>query len=165
MYSGIGLACAHSFAAEHATLILLGRRKERLDSLKATLLSHDPTLLIHTVPMFVTDYDAVAALPLSLPAPFSSVSILINNAGLALGVTTVDKNSVVDAQSVLDTNVMGTISMCTAFLPGMLARGEGHVVNMGSVAGHYAYTTGSGNYTVCIHLPTYLPTYPPTNLP
>jgi NADP-dependent 3-hydroxy acid dehydrogenase YdfG len=63
--------------------------------------------------------------------------------GLALGVTSVESNNVEDAKTVIDTNVVGVIALSSAFLPGMKQRGEGHLVNMGSVAGHYAYTTGS----------------------
>lgn len=91
----------------------------------------------------VTDYDNVAALPKSLPKEFQRVSVLVNNAGLALGVSSVDKNDLSQAKTVMDTNVLGTIAMCSAFLPGMLERSEGHVINVGSVAGHYTYASGS----------------------
>jgi 3-hydroxy acid dehydrogenase/malonic semialdehyde reductase len=141
--AGIGLSCAEQFAAQKAKLVLVGRRRENLDSIKATLLKEDPNLRILCVPMSVTDYDAVAKLPDTLPKEFANVSILVNNAGLALGVNSVEKNSVKEAQQVMDTNVMGVVAFCTAFIPGMLARGEGHIVNMGSVAGHYAYATGT----------------------
>lgn len=140
---GIGEACARQFAAQKSRLILVGRRKEKLDELKTSLLSEDPSLKVLTVAMSVTDYDAVAALPASLPKDFANVSILVNNAGLALGVTPVDKNSIADAKQVMDTNVLGVVAFCSAFTPGMLQRGEGHIVNMGSVAGHYAYATGT----------------------
>jgi 3-hydroxy acid dehydrogenase/malonic semialdehyde reductase len=102
--------------------------------------------------MSVTDLPAVERLPGSLPKEFSAVSVLVNNAGLALGVTTVDKNSLSDAQQVINTNVTSIVAMCTAFTPGMIERGEGHIINMGSIAGHYAYTTGTGGlfvYNVC----------------
>jgi 3-hydroxy acid dehydrogenase / malonic semialdehyde reductase len=95
------------------------------------------------VAVSVTDFDMVAALPSTLPDEFKNVSVLVNNAGLALGVSTVDQNDLSQAKTVMDTNVLGTIAMCSAFLPGMIKRNEGHVINVGSVAGHYAYTTGS----------------------
>lgn len=96
-----------------------------------------------TVTMSVTDKKLVSELPSQLPSEFSSVYCLVNNAGLVLGVSSVEANSVDNAQIVLDTNVVGMISMCSAFLPGMKERGCGHVINMGSCAGHYAYATGS----------------------
>ena len=69
----------------------------------------------------------------------------MNYAGLALGVNTADENKIEDVITVMNTNVIGCIAFCTAFLPGMRKRQEGHIFNMGSVAGHYSYTTGSGS--------------------
>ena len=140
---GIGKACAERFAEHDCRLILLGRRDELLKSLKKDLLNQYPKLKLHTVAVSVTDLDAIKALPSTLPKEFQDVSILVNNAGLALGVTPVESNNVEDAKTVIDTNVVGVIALCSAFLPGMKQRGEGHLINMGSVAGHYAYTTGS----------------------
>ena len=140
---GIGKACALRFAEHDCRLILLGRRDELLKSLKKDLLTQNPKLKVHTVAISVTDLDAIKALPSTLPKEFQDVSILVNNAGLALGVTSVESNNVEDAKTVIDTNVVGVIALSSAFLPGMKQRGEGHLVNMGSVAGHYAYTTGS----------------------
>ncbi len=85
--------------------------------------------------MSVTDTAAVAKLPTELPQEFKNVDILINNAGLALGVSTVQSNSVADAATVMDTNVLGTIAFCSAFLPQMVDRSTGHLINVGSVAG------------------------------
>ena len=124
--------------------MLLGRRKDRLETLKSAIQKEFPSARVHTVPISVTDYDAIAALPKSLPVEFAVVDVIVNNAGLALGVSSVEKNSVEDALTVINTNVMGTIAVCSAFLPAMKERGEGHLINMGSVAGHYAYATGSG---------------------
>ena len=64
--------------------------------------------------------------------------------GLALGVQSVENNNIKDAETVISTNILGTIALCSAFLPGMKKRGIGHIVNMGSVAGHYAYPQGTG---------------------
>lgn len=124
---------------------MIGRRKDKLESLQSAITKEYPSVRVHTVAISVTDLDAVAALPQALPEEFAKVRVLVNNAGLALGVTAVDQNSVADAKTVLDTNVLGTIAFTSAFLPGMKARAEGHIINMGSVAGHYAYATGSGN--------------------
>jgi 3-hydroxy acid dehydrogenase/malonic semialdehyde reductase len=141
--AGIGKACAESFADHGSKLILVGRRAALLEELKTTLIKTHPNLRVHVVALSVADSKAVEALPASLPVEFRNVSVLVNNAGLALGVTSVDANIVADAEQVLQTNVMGVIAMCRAFLPGMIERGEGHLINMGSVAGHYSYATGS----------------------
>lgn len=132
--AGIGAAIAWRFADEGSKLILVGRREERLAALKAEIQSTYPGLPVHTVAMSVTDYQTVAALPEALPVEFKEVDILVNNAGLARGVTSVENNSVQDAVEVMETNVLGTIAFCSAFIPGMKQRGRGHVVNMGSVA-------------------------------
>jgi len=141
--SGIGESCAYRFAAEDAKLILIGRRADRLLSLKKRLQDEYKGLRVHTEAMSVTDTARVMSLPDNLPEDLKCVDVLVNNAGLALGVTSVENNSLEDAKTVLETNVLGTIAMCAAFLPGMRARGYGHVVNMGSIAGHVSYATGS----------------------
>ena len=69
--------------------------------------------------------------------------VLVNNAGLALGTDAVYANSIKDAKTVMDTNVLGVTAFCSAFIPGMLQRQQGHIVNVGSVAGHHAYKNGS----------------------
>eukprot|EP00428_Durinskia_dybowskii_P068959 CAMPEP_0170395320 /NCGR_PEP_ID=MMETSP0117_2-20130122/21715_1 /TAXON_ID=400756 /ORGANISM="Durinskia baltica, Strain CSIRO CS-38" /LENGTH=303 /DNA_ID=CAMNT_0010651621 /DNA_START=22 /DNA_END=933 /DNA_ORIENTATION=+ len=141
--AGIGASCAWQFAEEGCKLILVGRRDDRLQSVKKDILSNYPNIDVHTVSMSVSDLKAVAELPNKLPAKFKDVEIIVNNAGLALGVTPADENDMEAAQTVMDTNVLGTIAMCRAFLPGMKQRGSGHIINMGSVAGHYAYINGS----------------------
>lgn len=129
-----GKACAKKFAASEAKLILIGRRKERLIALEKELLEEFPSTKIHHVAMSVTDYEAVSALPKDLPSEFQAVEVLVNNAGLALGVTSVDKNAVHDAVQVVNTNVLGVVAFCSAFVPGMIERNAGHIINMGSVA-------------------------------
>lgn len=141
--AGIGKACAERFAEHGSKLVLVGRRKHVLEDLKAALVRAHPSLRVHVAALSVSDMKAVQNLPNALPTEFKDVSILVNNAGLALGVTSAESNSVADAEQVMMTNVMGVIAMCRAFLPGMVERGEGHLINMGSVAGHYAYTSGS----------------------
>ena len=141
--SGIGKSCAVRFASEGSRLILVGRRENLLTELKDDLLKKYPNTLVHTVKMSVSDTEAVQQLPGRLPEKFRDVSVLVNNAGCALGVATVDNNSIADGVEMLETNVLGTIAMCKAFLPGMKERGEGHIINMGSIAGHVGYTTGS----------------------
>jgi NADP-dependent 3-hydroxy acid dehydrogenase YdfG len=141
--AGIGKSCAKRFAEHNAKLVLVGRREEKLKDVKNELLEMYPELKIHTVGLSVTDREAVAELPDLLPDDFADVSVLVNNAGLALGVTDVASNSVDEALVVMKTNVIGVIAMCSAFVPGMKIRGEGHIINMGSIAGFYAYSNGS----------------------
>lgn len=141
--AGIGKSCAKRFAEHNAKLVLVGRREEKLKDVKNELLEMYPELKIHTVSLSVTDREAVAELPDLLPDDFADVSVLVNNAGLALGVTDVASNSVDEALVVMKTNVIGVIAMCSAFVPGMKIRGEGHIINMGSIAGFYAYSNGS----------------------
>ena len=141
--AGIGRACVWRFAEAGCRLVLVARRADKLLELQADLVAEFPGLRVHVVPMSVTDVEAVAALPTSLPEAFRDVYCLVNNAGLALGVHAVDQNVVVDAKTMLDANVLGTIAFCSAFIPGMKARGAGHVVNMGSCAGKYAYPNGT----------------------
>lgn len=114
-----------------------------MEELKHELIAEFPSLQVHTVAMSVTDTAAVAALPSKLPPSFADVYCLVNNAGLALGVSSVDQNNVDDARTMLDANVLGTIAFCSAFVPGMKQRSAGHIVNMGSCAGQYAYAMGS----------------------
>jgi 3-hydroxy acid dehydrogenase/malonic semialdehyde reductase len=132
--AGIGAACAWRFAEEGSKLVLVGRRADRLQLLKSEIQSAFPQVKVHTVAMSVTDYKAVEALPKNLPADFNEVDVLVNNAGLARGVTSVENNNVADAIEVIETNILGTIAFTTAFTPGMIARGRGHIVNMGSIA-------------------------------
>jgi len=132
--SGIGASCAWQFAEAGCHLVLVGRRDDKLEALKKELLQSFPKADVHTVVMSVSHLQQVAELPTKLPAKFRNVDILLNNAGLAIGFTSVDQNDVYAAQTVLDTNVLGTIALCSAFLPGMKERGSGHLINMGSIA-------------------------------
>lgn len=132
--AGIGEACAWRFADLGSKLVLVGRREERLRMLKNDLLSNYPELDVHTVALSVSDTETVVALPAQLPEKFANVEVLINNAGLGIGVGAADEISVQDARTVLNTNVLGVIAMCRAFIPGMKERGIGHIINMGSIS-------------------------------
>ena len=142
--AGIGEACAWRFAELSARLILVGRRTERLDSLAAALCKEFPQL---TAPCLITldiqELDQLSSLPEELPDGFKEVSILINNAGLAIGVNPVWANDMEAVQQMVTTNVTAVIGLSSAFVPGMRARGRGHLINIGSVAGHEAYAGGS----------------------
>jgi 3-hydroxy acid dehydrogenase/malonic semialdehyde reductase len=132
--AGIGAACAWRFAELGSKLVLVGRRDQRLTELKKAIQKEYPNVKVHTVAMSVTDLPKVESLPKDLPEEFRDVVVLVNNAGLARGVTSVENNDLSDALEVMETNVIGTIAFSRAFLPGMKERGSGHIVNMGSVA-------------------------------
>jgi len=141
--SGIGEATAWRFLKDGAKLVLIGRRQERLEALKNAMEEYSPQSEVHIETMSVSDLEAVASLPGRLPEKFANVDVLVNNAGLALGVTGVDKNDMAQLQTQLNTNVLGLAAMCRTFTPSMIARGRGHIINIGSIAGIHAYPNGS----------------------
>jgi 3-hydroxy acid dehydrogenase / malonic semialdehyde reductase len=141
--SGIGKACAEKFASEKHDLIITGRRKERLDELKAELeAQHGITIL--PLCFDVQHKEAVFAAINNLPETWQNISILINNAGLALGRDNFDDADLNDWETMLNTNVYGLIYVTKAVLPFMIAQKKGHIVNMGSVAGKEVYEKGNG---------------------
>ena len=83
------------------------------------------------------DLDAVQDFPSSLPSEFQQVDLLVNNAGLALGLEAVDTTDILDITRMMNTNVLGLMAMTTAFTKGMRARKKGHIINIGSISGHY----------------------------
>lgn len=141
--AGIGEACAWRFAEAGCKCVLVGRRSERLDALKAALEAKFPGAEHKCVTLDVCELDKVAALPGELKAAGYEVDILVNNAGLALGTSTVDTNVVADVVTMMSTNVTSLIAMTSAFVPGMKERNRGHLINIGSIAGHESYPGGS----------------------
>lgn len=136
--SGIGAATARAFALTGARLILAARRIERLRRLAAELAT--PNYLIEfDVRDRAAVHDAVGA----IPEPFRDVDILVNNAGLSRGFDVLHEGSEDDWDEMIDTNVKGLLYVTRAVLPGMVARGHGHVINVGSVAGHEPYARGN----------------------
>lgn len=138
--SGFGAACARRFAAHGWTLILCGRRQDRLEALRAELAATAP---VHAFPLDVRDETAVNAALAALPVEFSEVDLLVNNAGLALGLEPAHRCDMDDWQRMIDTNIKGLLYCTRAILPGMVARNRGHIVNIGSVAGNYPYPGGN----------------------
>jgi 3-hydroxy acid dehydrogenase/malonic semialdehyde reductase len=136
--SGFGLACAERFAREGARVVAAGRREDRLAALASRLGER-----VHPLVLDVRDRAAVGAAILGLPAPFCDVDVLVNNAGLALGLEPAHRASLDEWQQMIDTNVTGLALVTRAVLPGMVARDRGHVVNIGSVAGTYPYPGGN----------------------
>lgn len=138
--SGIGKAIAELFAENGIHLILCGRRQERLDELQATLGSKTK---IYTLNFDVRDKEAVSKSIHSLPDDFSNVDILINNAGNAHGLDTIDQGSLEDWDAMLDINVKGLLYMSKAIIPQMVAKKNGHIINIGSTAGKEVYPKGN----------------------
>jgi NADP-dependent 3-hydroxy acid dehydrogenase YdfG len=138
--SGIGLAVAERFASEGRKLVLMARRKERLDALSQRLSQQVPC---HVIGCDVRDGDAVAQAIANLPDQFRDVDILVNNAGLALGVTPAQTTPWSDWQQMIDTNCTALAWLTHQLLPGMVARKRGHIINLGSTAGVYPYPGGS----------------------
>jgi 3-hydroxy acid dehydrogenase/malonic semialdehyde reductase len=136
--SGFGLATAERFAREGSRLVLAGRRRDRLESLARRL--EVPAL---PLPLDVRDRTAVERAVAGLPREFAAVDVLVNNAGLALGLEPAHRASVDEWEQMIDTNCRGLVVLTRAILPGMVERGRGHVVNVGSVAGTYPYPGGN----------------------
>ena len=132
--AGFGTAIARRYAALGARLILSGRRGDRLNELKQEL-----GVPVLPLVLDVRDRAAVFAAIESLPADFAEIDVLINNAGLALGLNPAHETSIEDWETMVDTNLKGLMSMTRAVLPGMVARNRGHVVNISSTAGTYPY--------------------------
>jgi 3-hydroxy acid dehydrogenase / malonic semialdehyde reductase len=138
--SGIGAACAHTFAQAGARLILAARRLEGLQSLAAQL---PTTTDVYLIKLDVRDRPAVTQEIANLPSEWAEVEILINNAGLARGFDLFPDAEVTDWEEMIDTNIKGLLYMTRYIIPGMLDRGRGHIINIGSIAGHAAYPRGS----------------------
>jgi 3-hydroxy acid dehydrogenase/malonic semialdehyde reductase len=140
--SGIGKACAEAFAAQGCRLLLAARRKERLDELSAVLRERHGAEVL-TEALDVRDREAVERWVDELPGEWSDVDILVNNAGLARGLAPLHEGDVTDWEEMIDTNLKGLLWVTRAVLPGMIARGHGHVINIGSIAGHEVYPGGN----------------------
>jgi len=140
--SGIGEACARRFAAEGARLVLWARRADRLERLAAELPRHGagPYRL---AAVDVRDRAAVNRAAAALVAAGHVPDVLINNAGLASGLTKVQEGDPDDWDRMIDTNVTGLLNVTRAILPHMVTRRGGHIVNLGSTAGHMTYPMGN----------------------
>ncbi|HEX8455026.1 MAG TPA: SDR family oxidoreductase [Longimicrobium sp.] len=140
--AGIGAACARAFAREGARLVLAARRTERLEALAEELRTAHGTES-HLIALDVRDAQAVASALGGLPAEWAEVDVLVNNAGLGRGMEKLQEGTPADWDEMIDTNVKGLLYTTRALVPGMVERGRGHVVNLGSVAGHEVYPGGA----------------------
>lgn len=136
--SGIGLACARKFAANGDKLILTGRNEQRLAEIKKEL----DTAVI-TLAFDVRNREESEAQISSLPADWQNIDVLVNNAGLALGLEPEYEGDLDDWGTMIDTNIKGLLTMTRLVVPGMVKRNQGHIINVGSVAGDAAYAGGN----------------------
>jgi 3-hydroxy acid dehydrogenase/malonic semialdehyde reductase len=136
--SGFGAAVARRFAADGARVVATARRVDRVEALASEFGAR-----ILPLALDVRDRPAVAAAVAALPAEFAAVDVLVNNAGLALGLKPAQDADLDDWDQMIDTNCKGLVYCTRAILPGMVARRRGHVINLGSVAGTYPYPGGN----------------------
>lgn len=137
--SGIGAACAKCFADNGYQLILLARRLERLQELAATL----PEVNTHIARFDITRAADVERVLTELPVAFQAPDVLINNAGLALGLEPAHAVDINDWQTMVDTNITGLLRVTRQLLPGMVERNRGHIINIASTAGSWPYPGGN----------------------
>lgn len=139
--SGIGEACARKFAEGGYNLILTARRTEKLAEIKAQLEAKGTK--VRTLVFDVRDAEAAKQAIDSLEAEWQTIDVLINNAGLALGLEKEYEGDPEDWNTMIDTNIKGLLTMTRLIVPAMIERNEGHVINIGSVAGDAAYAGGN----------------------
>jgi 3-hydroxy acid dehydrogenase/malonic semialdehyde reductase len=140
--AGIGEACARSFAAAGKDLILVARRRGRLEELAEDLTSRHGVKVVY-YEMDVQSRSSIDALFQAHSDVLSQVDVLINNAGLALGREPIQMGNPEDWDVMIDTNIKGLLYVTHAFLPQMVKKSAGHIVNLGSAAGHWAYPNGN----------------------
>jgi serine 3-dehydrogenase len=140
--SGIGAACAAAFAAQGCRLQLVARRQDRLEALAADLREKHGTD-VALAALDVRDCDAVDHWSEGLQDSWFDIDILVNNAGLSRGLEPLQRGSIADWEEMIDTNVKGLLFVTRALLPRMVERGSGHVINIGSIAGHEVYPGGN----------------------
>jgi NADP-dependent 3-hydroxy acid dehydrogenase YdfG len=140
--SGIGKACATEFAKLKAKLVLAARRKDRLESL-AKELSTEYGIEVQTLELDVRNFDEVKNKFEHLNSEWKQVDVLVNNAGLAKGLDKFYEGKLSDWDEMIDTNIKGLLNVSRVVAPQMIERQSGHIINIGSTAGHEVYTYGN----------------------
>lgn len=138
--SGFGAACAEKFAQSGDSLILLARRLDRLEALAQRIGGKSA---VHIDQLDITDSKAIDRVLGNLPEEFGSIDVLINNAGLALGLEPAHEASLRDWETMVETNILGLLRVTRQLLPGMVTRNAGHIINIGSTAGSWPYPGGN----------------------
>lgn len=141
--AGIGEACAKILAKAGYDLILTARRMDRLTALSEHLQSQYPNSTILTIQLDVRDRSAVQDTLQNLPLEWQKLDVLINNAGLSLGLEPIDSGDLEDWDIMIDTNIKGLLYVTRAIAPYMTAQGHGHIINIGSIAGKEVYPNGN----------------------
>ena len=139
--SGIGLACARKFATNGDRLILTGRKPQLLEEIRSELTAKGTEVL--TLVFDVRDREQATKCIEGLPAEWKDIDVLVNNAGLALGLEPEYEGHYDDWDIMVDTNIKGLLTMTRLVVPGMVERDRGHIINIGSVAGDAAYANGN----------------------
>lgn len=139
--SGIGMACARKFAENGDRLILTGRNEDRLADIKKELVAQGADVL--TLVFDVRDREKASQAVKTLPPEWQEIDVLVNNAGLALGLEPEYEGNLDEWETMIDTNVKGLLTMTRLVVPGMVQRNSGHFINVGSVAGDAAYAGGN----------------------
>ncbi len=139
--SGIGAACVKYFAQAGAKLILAARRMEKLQQVVESLNIQPAN--VHLIQLDVRDRIAVESAISHLPAQWSNIDILVNNAGLSRGLDKLHEGDFQDWEEMIDTNIKGLLYVTRYVLPGMVQRNKGHIINIGSIAGHQTYPGGN----------------------
>jgi NADP-dependent 3-hydroxy acid dehydrogenase YdfG len=140
--AGIGAASARAFAAEGARLLLAARRADRLETMTPELRAAGAAA-VHAFKLDVQDRGAVESTIAGLPSEWREIDVLVNNAGLSRGLDKLWEGKPQDWEEMIDTNIKGMLWVTRAVVPGMVARGRGHVVNLGSTAQDLAYPGGA----------------------
>ncbi len=140
--AGIGLACAREFAKHGSRLLLSARRLDRVTHLAADLQT-DYSTVSHVFSLDVMNSADVEEAFAALPLHWKAIDILVNNAGLSRGLDKLQDGKLQDWEEMIDTNIKGLLYVTRQVLPGMIARGSGHVLNLGSIAGHQVYPGGN----------------------
>jgi 3-hydroxy acid dehydrogenase / malonic semialdehyde reductase len=139
---GIGAATALAFAAEGARLLLAARRASKLADVASKALERGAGA-VHSLDLDVRDHRAVQQAIDDLPAQWAEIEVLVNNAGLSRGLDKLYMGKVSDWEEMIDTNVKGLLYVTRAVVPGMVVRGRGHIINLGSTAGELTYPNGA----------------------
>jgi serine 3-dehydrogenase len=140
--SGIGAECARQFAQLGSRLILMARRKDRLDTLAADIFMNHG-VRVRPVMLDVRDKDQVEGAFAGLDREWSEIDVLVNNAGLSRGLAPLHEGAILDWEEMIDTNLKGLLYVSRAVLPGMVKKNRGHIINIGSIAGHQTYPGGN----------------------
>lgn len=140
--SGIGRSCVFRFAESGYDIIMSGRREDRLHEIEADLKTKFSIRVLSLI-MDVTHRESVEKIIKNIPESFKHIDVLVNNAGLALGLESFESGNPVDWDRMLDTNVKGLLNVSQAVVKYMISQGSGHIINIGSIAGREVYAKGN----------------------